>query len=280
MIGADMNVSDPAAQYALGNTDAEHERLTRQAAQFDPITERLFREAGIGPGHRVIELGSGAGDVAMLAARIVGPSGEVVGVERSEDSVAFATARVANAGLKNVRFTQSDIGQIEDDRLFDAAVGRFILMFVPDPPAVVRSLRRLVCPGGVIAFQEVYWNIILQVAAQSPINLAARSLIKATVNRSGANSEMGPELRRVFHLAGLPAPAMHMDMPLGNEHEHSKHLVDTLQSLRPRFEASEPELAILGDFETLAQRLEDEIASAHAPVPWLAVVGAWARVPA
>jgi len=56
-------------EYALGSTAAEHARLIRQAAGLAPVTERLFREAGIGAGHRVLDLGSGVGDVAILAAR-------------------------------------------------------------------------------------------------------------------------------------------------------------------------------------------------------------------
>src|SRR5471032_1254249 len=166
-----MDVSETAAQqYALGNTESEHARLIRQSAQFDPLTERLFREAGIGPGQRVIELGSGAGDVAMLVSRIVGPSGEVVGVERNAESVAYASARVAKAGLRNVRFTHSDVGQIRGEKPFDAAVGRFILMFLPDPAAVLRSLKQLVRPGGVVAFQEVYWDVVLRLGAELPLN--------------------------------------------------------------------------------------------------------------
>jgi ubiquinone/menaquinone biosynthesis C-methylase UbiE len=71
-------MSEPFSQeYALGYTNAEHERLIRQAARIAPITERLFREAGIGPGQLVLDLGSGVGDVAMLVARLVGPSGQV-----------------------------------------------------------------------------------------------------------------------------------------------------------------------------------------------------------
>jgi SAM-dependent methyltransferase len=77
-----MRAGNPAPDYALGSTDAERERLIRQAARFGPFTERLFREAGIGPGQRVLDLSSGVGNVAMLAARLVGPSGEVVGIER------------------------------------------------------------------------------------------------------------------------------------------------------------------------------------------------------
>jgi ubiquinone/menaquinone biosynthesis C-methylase UbiE len=60
-----MPTSD-GTHYALGNTDAEHERLIRQAAILAPLTERFFRQAGIGLGQLVLDLGSGVGDVAML----------------------------------------------------------------------------------------------------------------------------------------------------------------------------------------------------------------------
>src|SRR6266481_4888988 len=103
-----MITNGSASPYALGSTDAEHERLIRQAAGLAPLTERLFREAGIGPGQRVLDIGSGVGDVAVLAARLVGPSGEVMGVERDSRSIARARARVAKAGVHNVSFIQSD----------------------------------------------------------------------------------------------------------------------------------------------------------------------------
>src|ERR1700735_825910 len=89
-IPASMSTSNPISQCALGNTDAEHERLIRQPMILAPLTERFFRQAGIGPGQRVLDLGSGVGDVAMLAARLVGPAGEVVGVERDARSIARA----------------------------------------------------------------------------------------------------------------------------------------------------------------------------------------------
>src|SRR5271166_4573282 len=98
--------------YALGATSAEHARLIRQAVIWDPFTERLFCDAGMGPGQRILDIGSGVGDVAMLAARLVGPSGEIVGVERDVRSIARAKARVAEAGLHNVTFMQSDVSQV------------------------------------------------------------------------------------------------------------------------------------------------------------------------
>ena len=97
--------------YFFGNTDAEHERLIRQAIRLAPVTERFFRDVGIAPGHRVLELGSGVGDVAMLVARIVGPSGEVVGIERDARTISCARARAAEAGLYNINFVHTDIAE-------------------------------------------------------------------------------------------------------------------------------------------------------------------------
>src|SRR6266581_8053350 len=195
---AKMTEISPTSQYALGSTDAEHERLIRQAVRLAPLTERFFRDAGIGPGQRVLDLGSGVGDVAMLAARLVGPSGEVVGIERDASSIARANARVAEAGLRNVTFIHTDVNQITSDQPFDAAVGRFILMFLPDPVSVLRSLCKLVRPGGVLAFQEPSWVSYLALGAGLPLWSSVLTSIHETFLRSGVNMEMGPALYRII----------------------------------------------------------------------------------
>src|ERR1700758_1652177 len=114
-----MTASGPTPHYALCSTDAEHERLIWQASRLAPMTERFFREARIGPGQRVLDLGSGVGDVAMLVARLVGSSGEVVAIERDPKSIARASARVAEAGFHNVSFNESNVNEILDVKPFD-----------------------------------------------------------------------------------------------------------------------------------------------------------------
>ena len=110
------------SEYALGYTNAEHERLIRQAERIGPVTERLFRTAGIGPGQQVIDLGSGMGDVAMLVARLVGPSGRVVGIERDARSIWRAETRVAAAGLRNVTFKETDVNQVVGGEQFETGL--------------------------------------------------------------------------------------------------------------------------------------------------------------
>jgi len=265
--------------YALGYTSAEHDRLIRQAARIEPILERLFREAGIGPGQRVLDLGSGVGDVSMLAARLVGPAGEIVGIERDASSIAVARKRVAEAAFRNVSFTQTDASQIAIDKPFDAAVGRFILMFLPDPAAVLRSLSALVRPGGVLAFQEPSWLPFLALA--SPLALWSRvvSAVEQTFRRSGVHVEMGPDLHRVFQEIGFPAPNIFLEIPVGSDLAFTRVIPEVLESLRPLANQHAVSLDELGDFSTLATRCQAEIDAAKAMVSWVPLVGAWARKP-
>ena len=268
-----------SSDYALGYTNAEHNRLIRQAARIAPITERLFRDAGIGPGQRVLDLGSGVGDVAMLAARLVGPSGEVVGIERDASSIARANARVAEAGLRNVTFSQTDVNQIVSDQPFDAAIGRFILMFLPDPVSVLRSLSKLVWPGGVLVFQEPSWDSYLALGARLPLWSRVLTSIHETFLRSGVNPEMGPALYRIFQDVGLPAPSMHMETPLGSDADFTRLPCEVLGSLRPLAQQHDVSLEALGDFDTLPDRIQAEVASSNTVVSFVPLVGAWSRKP-
>lgn len=275
-----MTAATPKALYALGYTSAEHDRLARQAAQLAPVTERLFRDAGLGPSQRVLDVGSGAGDVAMLVARLVGPAGEVVGIERDPGSIAVATNRVAAAGFTNVRFTETDISEFSSTVTFDAAVGRFILMWLPDPIAALRAVAATVRPGGVLAFQEPSWIPLLALTAHLPLWSVVVSIAHDTILRAGGTTEMGLGLYRVFQQAGLPAPTMYLEMPLGTDRGTRRWVYDLLGTLRPRAQQLGVSLDRLGDWNTLAERMDAEIAASGTVVGWPGLVAAWARKPA
>jgi SAM-dependent methyltransferase len=263
--------------YPLGYTDAEHERLIRQSALIAPITERFFREAGIGPGHRVLDLGSGLGDVSMLLARLVGSSGQVVGIERDASSIARAQARVAAEGLGNVKFLNTDVNNIITDQLFDAAVGRLILMFLRDPVSVLRAVSRLVRPGGVLAFQEPSWIPMLALGDRLPLWSCVLRSIHKTLLRSGANPEMGLALYPIFQEVGLPAPKMHLEIPLGSDIDFVRAKSDLLRSMRPLAEQHGVGMKELGDFDTLPDRMYAEITAANTVVSLVPLLGVWSR---
>jgi ubiquinone/menaquinone biosynthesis C-methylase UbiE len=215
----------------------------------------------------------------MLLAGLVGSSGEVVAIERDARSINRARSRASQRGLRNVTFVQNDIVQFSSDAWFDAAVGRFILQFLPDPVAALRLLSQRVRPGGVIAFQEGSWAPFLALSRHLPLWSAAVSLLHEVSGRFGVNMEMGPALHKVFQDAGLPAPNMRLEMELGHEPDFTRWVSDAVQSVRPLIQKLNLSIEALGDLETLQERLQSEVASSNTVVPWLAMVGAYCRKP-
>jgi SAM-dependent methyltransferase len=213
----------------------------------------------------------------MLAARLVGPSGEVVGIERDTRSIIRARTRAADAGLRNVTFTQSDVAQFSSDKPFDAAVGRYILQFLPDPVGVLRSLSRRVRPGGVIAFQEQSWAPFVLLSSHLPLWSASVSLLHEASLRFGVNMEMGLALHKAFQDAGLPMPNMRLEMELGHDPDFTRWVSDVVCTLQTRIQECGLSLESLGDLDTLQERLQKEVASSNTVVPWLGLVGAWCR---
>jgi len=271
----DMNLPSADASYLLGDTSAEHQRLIRQAAIFEPFTERLFRDAGIGPGQRVLDIGSGVGDVAMLTARLTGPTGEVVGIERDATTLAMARSRVEQAGLSNVRFLEADVGLVPSSEPFDAVVGRLILEYMPDPGAIVGSLAALVRPGGLIIFQDACWGPWLQLTASLPLRGKCASMIYKAFECSGANMDMEFVLYRALQAAGLPAPRMRIEVPVGDEPDVARWVYDLFCTLLPHMRDEDFPNDTFGDLDTLESRLEAERVAAKAFAACVGLVGAW-----
>jgi ubiquinone/menaquinone biosynthesis C-methylase UbiE len=89
------------SNYVLGQSTREDERLMLQGRILRPYTEKFFRTAGISPGMRVLDLGFGVGDVALLAADIVGPGGRVVGLDRDANGLERARQRTVEQGCSS-----------------------------------------------------------------------------------------------------------------------------------------------------------------------------------
>jgi ubiquinone/menaquinone biosynthesis C-methylase UbiE len=118
------NNTTRSVEYELGHTEKELKRLATQARLIDPITRRFLQDAGIVAGMRVLDVGSGAGDVSFLTAELVGPVGEVIGTDRSLTAIAAAEGRAKERSLSNVSFRQGDPTELTFGGPFDAIVGR------------------------------------------------------------------------------------------------------------------------------------------------------------
>jgi ubiquinone/menaquinone biosynthesis C-methylase UbiE len=148
------NADSSVPNYILGHDLKANERLLIQGRLINPITRRVFNEAGITAGMRVLDIGCGPGDVSLIAADLVGPTGHVLGLDGDMSVIDIARSRVRERGLTHVEFAQRDILATPLEESYDAIVGRFILMHLPDPSGVLREFATHVRPAGVMLFQD------------------------------------------------------------------------------------------------------------------------------
>lgn len=145
--------TDPT--YALGRTKDEYVRLMAQAAVLAPMSRRLLAAAGVSSGMCVVDVGCGVGDLSMLAAELVGPSGHVLGVDLDPAALRIARGRAESAGLTQIEFVTGDLRDISEVLQVDAVIGRLVLMYLADPAEGLLQASRVVRPGGIVAFQEL-----------------------------------------------------------------------------------------------------------------------------
>ena len=273
-------VSVRPRSYALGHSTGELERLSAQARVLDPLTRQCFSEAGIAPGMRVLDVGTGTGDVAFLAAEMVGITGEVIGVDRAPAALAMARARAGARSLRNVSFREGDPAAVTFGRPFDAVVGRLILMYYADPTAALRKLAGHLRPGGMLVLHEADWDGVRSFPPLPTYDRCCRLFVE-TFRLLGTETRMGIKLHSAFVAAGLPAPSMRLHAIVGGRTGVSEwlHVVAQLMgTLLPEMErlgvATAAELGV----ETLASRLCAEIADGGGAIVAPSVIGAWAQV--
>jgi ubiquinone/menaquinone biosynthesis C-methylase UbiE len=226
---------------------------------------------------RVLDIGCGAGDVSFLAARLVGPEGAVIGVDKSPEAVKLASARAATAGLKNVQFLAQDLTELALDEPVEALVGRLILMYFADPAVLLRRLAGFLKPGGLVIFHEFD---LTGAKSEPTCDLFETTVqrIKQTFTRAGVDIKTGFKLPQIFQEAGLPAPQMILGAraeygPDSLIYQQLEQITRTLLPLMGRTGVAAPGEV---DIDTLAARIREEAVVRNSTMVSPLFIGAWA----
>ncbi|OMC43597.1 class I SAM-dependent methyltransferase [Mycobacterium sp. IS-1264] len=272
-----MGTSD--STYVLGHADVEVQRLLLQARLYDGYTEHALRLAGLRPGMRVLDIGSGPGDVSFIAAGLVGPTGSVLGVDAAPEMVELARARAAEKGLTTVRFMRSAIDAIALDEPIDAVIGRLILMHLPDPAATLRYLSSLLRPGGVIAFAEIDITRARSVPDLPLFSQVTSGIVRA-FEAMGLSARFGTTLHNVFAEAGLGAPQLTIGAPIGTAADADilAYGAEVWRLVSPIAEQGGYGLDDLGDMAEFVPRFREEALAASALITMPSIITAWTKV--
>ena len=151
-------------------------------AETDPLPDVVVESfAGVGnpfvfgqlePGETVVEVGSGAGFDAVLAARQVGPNGRVIGIDMTQAMLEKARANAARLGLGNVEFRNGYAEELPvDDATADVVISNGVCNLSPDKEAVFREIARVLKPGGRIQIADIVVQRAVPDAAKENIDL-------------------------------------------------------------------------------------------------------------
>ena len=189
--------------------------FARAAATFDRIGsrhfshfgERLVERAQLAPGATVLDVAAGRGAVTFPAARRVGPTGRVIGVDLSEDMLRETTKEVQEADWRNVELCRMDAERLQfPDGTFDCVLCGFALWFFPHPQRALREFFRVLKPGGRLGLTTR--------AKDSPIHNLCRQTLRShlpapsTTAGSAAPQRFDTkdELEAALPSAGFAAP--------------------------------------------------------------------------
>lgn len=266
--------------YILGSSPLETKRLELQGARLEPVTRHLLQDLGLAEGMSVLDIGTGAGDVALLAASLVGPSGRVVGIDRDANILVRARERAQAAALERAVFETCSAGDAGRLGKFDLVVGRYVLHHQKDQLPFLRCAAALVRPGGVLALVEPL--LVSETKFSDPPVAVYDATVAWLIKAYGAMNvglDVGRRLVKLFSEAGLPEPALVCETPVGGPDSVQvdwMHL--SLMSLLPNLEKAGLAAAADVGIDTLRDRIRQAASATHSQLCGPTNVGAWVRV--
>jgi ubiquinone/menaquinone biosynthesis C-methylase UbiE len=266
------------AQYTLGRTPQEYERLRTQARVWEAATGRLLDRIGLAQGATCLDAGCGPGETMRQLAHRVGPAGRVTGIDIDADLGGLATAMLLDAGHPQCRFIEHDVTADEPvpGGPYDVVFARLLLFHLPQREAVLRRLWAAVAPGGHLAVQDYDLRTCGVLPALASVEEAVRVLTGA-FGAAGGDVSAGARLPLLMAQAGIGAPdgtdvAGRMEPFAAGR----KMLEQTYRSVLPAARAHGITTED-GAADTLAALERDAARCGEHPMLWPLLIAAWKR---
>lgn len=273
-------MTHPASQsssYLLGYDEAEHQRLERQAARWEPATREALEVIGVGPGWRCLDVACGTGAVMRLLSQLVGPSGQVHAIDLDATYGARA-ADTLNAEIGPIHsFERLDVTApgTPQGAPFDLVFTRLLICHMTDPIGTVRRLWSWVKPGGTLLLQD-YDMGLMQTQPPNPAFDRAFQLLQAPFTASGRDPRAGASMQHYLAAAGAGFPddtriaGWLSPRPVG-----VAALVSVLASLVPAL--AELQMATAAEVAEVIARLRAAAEEPHATMRGPDLISCWKR---
>ena len=229
--------------YVLGTNDEEIARLQLQHEVWRPQVLDVWRRAGFGPGQTILDIGSGSGNASLDLARLVGPRGRIIALDKSRRFLDVVDARARAAGLSNISTYGCDLDRDSLPAVAaDGVWNRWVMSFTSGPRDLIARIHQSLRPGGVFVLHEYFDYGTWRTAPPSAeIEMFVRTVME-TWRESGGEPDLGlrlpvwldelgfevQQLRPIVEVAGPAEPKWRR---LEAFIESGRHLLESLGAL-------------------------------------------------
>ncbi len=180
--------------YVLGTHDAEVVRLGVQHRAWRDIVLETWRRAGVEQGSRVIDVGAGPGHATWDLAEVVGPSGQVLAVERADRFTTVLARERSRRGFRQVQMLEVDLMDSSPPPGYDFAWCRWVASFTPSVERLVRWIHGALRTGGQAIFHEYLDYASWRFAPSRPHLTAFVAEVMASWRAAGGEPDVAPQL--------------------------------------------------------------------------------------
>ena len=209
-------MTDTERDYLLGTHDAELVRLGFQHRVWAGPTADAWERGGFRPGSRILDVGCGPGYATLDLAQLVGPSGSVVAVDRSERFITHLENERRRRGFAQIETRLEDLESLsQPESSVDFAFARWVLCFVPRPDEVVRRVAKALRPGGAFVVMDYCHYDGFCVAPRSEVIERIIAAVSESFRRSGGNADVARDVPGHMLDAGLEVRSIRQVVRLG-----------------------------------------------------------------
>ena len=266
-----------ATSYAIRGGEEGKRRLDLIGKLLAPSTEELLRRAGVGPGQHALDLGCGGGHVTLAVARLVGPSGSVVGVDVDDVKLDLARQDAERLGMPNVGFRRENVLEWREEDTYDVVSARFLLSHLANRQLLLGRMMDALRPGGVCVVEDIDLAGLFCYPPSAAFTKYG-TLYHEVVRRRGGDADLGPKLHGMFRDAGFEHLGVRVIQPVHTAWDDGKEL--TLSTLENIADAVLAERLVSPD--ELSATLAGLAAVAHDSTTLVSlprIFGVWGRKP-
>jgi ubiquinone/menaquinone biosynthesis C-methylase UbiE len=249
-----MHNKNSNSSYVVSVGEAGKYRLDLLNNVFAPYSERFLKRAGIKPGMQVLDVGCGTGNMSCKIAELVGTTGQVVGIDISEEQLIIAREQAKQKSLTNISFVQAAAENVLSlNRKFDLVYCRALLIHVEQPFDVLKDMYASLKPGGILACEDGAMSSCFPQPPSPAFDRSIQMLFQYG-EKIKVDFDLGDRLYHMYKALGIKDVNINLEQPIVTRNPEKKLIEINLVEAAPKYIAHS--IATQAEIDDVLQKIK------------------------